>query len=109
TATGQPLTAKMFRTWGGSVAMVEALLELPPPQSAAEAERNIRQAIKVASQRLMNTAAVCRRHYVHPRIAQHYQAGDFFAFCQDDDSLERSRAVAEQVLMRLLYADAATG
>jgi DNA topoisomerase-1 len=103
-ATGEPFTAKMFRTWGGSVTMVQALLELPPPQSQAEVERNVRAAIKAASQRLANTVAVCRRHYVHPLIAATYEAGDFLALCQSGGGQEPALDEAEQALMRLLQA-----
>lgn len=104
--TERPFTAKVFRTWGGSVAMVAALLELPPPQNKATAEQNVQTAIKAASQRLMNTMAVCRRHYVHPLIAAHYQAGDFFAICQRADDTDSALDPAEQALMRLLRASA---
>lgn len=73
--TGQPFTAKVFRTWGGSVVAMRSLLALPPPESEAEVERNVRAAIEAASKRLVNTVAVCRRHYVHPLILRQYRAG----------------------------------
>lgn len=102
--TGQHFTAKVFRTWGGSAAMVQALLELPPPQNKTEAEQHVRVAIKAAAQSLMNTVAVCRRHYVHPGIAELYQSGDFFAICECDEDEEPVLEPAEQALMCLLRA-----
>lgn len=110
-ATGQQFTAKVFRTWGGSAMMVETLLELPPPQTKTELQRNVREAIKATSQRLMNTVAVCRRHYVHPLIARHYEQGDFFEICASGRSRDPALHPEEQALMNLLYAeaDAASG
>lgn len=107
TATGEPFTAKVFRTWGGSAMMVAALLAMPPPQNRTELQRNLRQAMQAASRRLMNTVAVCRRHYVHPLIARRYQAGDFLANCESGRCTEPALQAEEQALMNLLYADAA--
>jgi DNA topoisomerase-1 len=106
-ATDHAFTAKVFRTWGGSAMMVGALLEMPPPQTKKEAQRNIRQAIKGASERLMNTVAVCRRHYVHPLIARHYEAGDLFEKTQSGVCKEPALHDEERALMNLLYAEAA--
>jgi len=101
--TGQPFTAKCFRTWGGSVAVVEALHKLPPPGTAAEAEQRLRTAVDCAARRLGNTVAVCRRHYVHPAIAECYRAGRFFALCRLDDGGD-GLAPAERALLWLLQA-----
>jgi DNA topoisomerase-1 len=105
-ATGHAFTAKLFRTWGGSVMAVGSLLEMPPPGNEAEARRNVRDAVKAASRRLMNTVAVCRRHYVHPLIARRYEAGDLFDICRGDRCAEPALHEEERALMNLLYADA---
>jgi DNA topoisomerase-1 len=105
--TGEPFTAKAFRTWGGSAAMVGALLELPPPQNKKELQKNLRAAMRETSQNLRNTVAVCRRHYVHPLIARHYEAGTFFDICQEPECRDEALNEDERALMALLQLEAA--
>lgn len=75
--TGGPFTAKDFRTWGASVAVLSALREAdPPPPSGrgaqAQARRTVVSAIAMAATRLANTPAVCRTSYVHPAVITGY-------------------------------------
>jgi DNA topoisomerase I len=54
------VTAKTFRTWAGSVAAVEcALLRRSSPVT-------IKALSEAAARRLHNTAAICRKAYIHP-------------------------------------------
>ena len=66
--TGGTFTAKDFRTWGGTVIAAETLVELGPPESDKEAEKQVLTAIDAAAEKLGNTRAVCRSCYVHPAI-----------------------------------------
>lgn len=59
---GSYLTAKEFRTWGGSTAAVEGLLEEEPPSVKAVLAR--------AAQRLGNTPAIARKSYVAPMLVE---------------------------------------
>ena len=68
-------TAKDFRTWAGTVMMVDLLRQVPPPRSAAHGKREVAAALKQVGQRLGNTVAVCRRAYVHPELIKRYLAG----------------------------------
>ena len=54
------LSAKMFRTWHGSVAAMEAI--------AAEENPTIKQACEAAAATLRNTPAICRKSYIHPAV-----------------------------------------
>lgn len=56
----ESLSAKMFRTWHGSVAALEVV--------AAEESPTIKQACEAAAATLRNTAAICRKSYVHPSV-----------------------------------------
>jgi DNA topoisomerase I len=78
-AAGDDFSAKDFRTWAGTVAATSALEELGPAQSAAEAKRNIVEAIKVAAAKLGNTPAICRSCYVHPGVLDAYEDGTLLA------------------------------
>jgi DNA topoisomerase-1 len=73
--TGDDITAKHFRTWGGTVAVAELLAVLPAPDDEREATSNELLALDAAADRLGNTRAVCRNCYVHPLIAPAYREG----------------------------------
>jgi DNA topoisomerase-1 len=72
---GRDVTAKDFRTWGGTMHAALALRSIGIAFSRREADRNIIRAIDIVSQRLGNTRAVCRKYYVHPAIIEAYLAG----------------------------------
>lgn len=67
---GEEFTAKDFRTWGGTVCVAGALLELGPEALGSEQARAaaVREAIALAAERLGNTVAVTRGSYVDPRV-----------------------------------------
>jgi DNA topoisomerase-1 len=73
--TGRDVTAKDFRTWGGTMHAATALRTMGPASSRREADRNIIQAIDIVAERLGNTRAVCRKYYVHPALLTAYLAG----------------------------------
>ncbi len=54
------LSAKMFRTWHGSVAAMDVI--------ASEESPTIKQACEAAAATLRNTPAICRKSYVHPAV-----------------------------------------
>jgi len=73
--TGRDITAKDFRTWGGSMLAAMELREMGPAASKREADRNVLRAIDAVAERLGNTRAVCRKYYVHPALVQAYLLG----------------------------------
>src|SRR5207248_2529534 len=73
--SGADFTAKDFRTWAGTVLAALALQAFEEFDSAAQAKRNIVQAIESVAERLGNTPAVCRKCYVHPAIVEAYVDG----------------------------------
>lgn len=74
TITGQPFTAKDFRTWFGSVLATETLLDFA--QDPARAPRQlVPAAIKAVAEQLGNTVAVCRNCYVHPAVLEAHESG----------------------------------
>jgi DNA topoisomerase-1 len=74
--TGADVTAKHFRTWGGTVTASELLAPLPVPDSEQEAKANELAALDAAADRLGNTRTVCRNCYVHPHVTTAYREGD---------------------------------
>jgi DNA topoisomerase-1 len=73
--SGATFTAKDFRTWGGTVVAAETLVDLGPPSSAKEADKQILEAVDVAAAKLGNTRAVCRSCYVHPAVPESHLDG----------------------------------
>ena len=73
--SGQPFTAKDFRTWAGTVLAALALQEFETFDSEAAARKNIVAAIERVAERLGNTPSVCRKCYVHPAILEAYVEG----------------------------------
>jgi DNA topoisomerase-1 len=73
--TGRDISAKDFRTWGGTMHAAMALRAMGPAASRREADRNIIRAIDEVSERLGNTRAVCRKYYVHPVLISAYYEG----------------------------------
>ena len=73
--SGQPFTAKDFRTWAGTVLASMALKEFETFDSEAAAKKNIVAAIERVAERLGNTPSVCRKCYVHPAILEAYISG----------------------------------
>jgi DNA topoisomerase-1 len=73
--TDRDITAKDFRTWGGTMLAAVELRRLGAAASRREADRNIIAAIDAVAERLGNTRAVCRKYYVHPTLLQAYLLG----------------------------------
>ena len=74
--TGQPFTSKDFRTWAGTVHAAQMLAAAATAaESKRPTKREVSRAIEEVSKRLRNTAAVCRRCYVHPEVIDAYLNG----------------------------------
>ena len=73
--SGRDITAKDFRTWGGTMVAAVALRTMGPAASRSEADRNIVRALDAVAERLGNTRAVCRKYYVHPALINAYHLG----------------------------------
>ena len=73
--TGRDVTAKDFRTWGGTMLAAVELRRMGAAASRREADRNIIQAVDAVAAQLGNTRAVCRKYYVHPALLGAYLMG----------------------------------
>lgn len=70
--TGEDFTAKDFRTWGGTLLALQTLQDCECSDSVTGRKRNVVAAIKTVAEELGNTAAVCRKCYIHPAIIDAY-------------------------------------
>lgn len=82
--TGLALSAKDFRTWGGCVCAGELLAARPEPRAEREARAAVREVLEQVGARLGNTATVCRKYYVHPRLLESFAAGELAAQWRPD-------------------------
>lgn len=60
--TGASITAKTFRTWGGTLAAFETAL------AAGGAKLTLKAMAEAASARLHNTPTIARKSYIHPAV-----------------------------------------
>ena len=72
---GEDFTAKDFRTWGGTVLALSALLETGRCETEKEAGKAVVEAIKRVSGELGNRPAICRKYYVHPAVIEAFLEG----------------------------------
>lgn len=87
--SGLDLTAKDFRTWGGSVEALKALSSYEPIKQENELKKRVVEAVKSVAQKLGNTAAVCRSYYIHPLIIETYMGGKLSKFVEENQYIER--------------------
>ncbi|MBA3724625.1 MAG: DNA topoisomerase IB [Candidatus Levybacteria bacterium] len=73
--TGQDITAKDFRTWGGTVAAAGLLDEAGIPEKITESKKNIVTTVKSVAEHLRNRPATCKKYYIHPTIFEAYTNG----------------------------------
>ncbi len=72
---GEEFTAKDFRTWGGTVLALSALLEADPGETEKEAGKAVVEAVKRVAGELGNRPAICRKYYVHPVVIEAFLQG----------------------------------
>jgi DNA topoisomerase-1 len=87
---GSDITAKDFRTWAGTMLMARYLAISEPFTSATQAKRVMSAAVKKVAAALGNTAAVCRKSYIHPAISDAYLSGAFVLKVMEDSSSSKS-------------------
>jgi DNA topoisomerase-1 len=75
-ACGEDITAKDFRTWAGTnlAFLAFCALKKEPPTKKSQL-----QVIKDVARQLGNTAAVCRKCYIHPAVLNGYLMGSLHA------------------------------
>ncbi len=80
-ASGGAFSAKDFRTWGATRVAAALLARTPLPSKPSE--RALRACeiavVRAVAGQLRNTAAVCRKAYISPRIFRHWRSGRLHA------------------------------
>lgn len=103
--TGEDISAKDFRTWGGTVYAAENLYDEGSFESQKDAAQKISKAIKQVSKHLGNTTAVCRAYYIHPTIIKAYEKKElipYFEICRREYTPGSGLTKSEYSVHRLL-------
>jgi DNA topoisomerase I len=74
--SGEPMTAKDFRTWHGTVKAAEELAAAGPQPTAAKRKKAVAHAMREVADLLGNTPTVARASYVDPRVLERYENGE---------------------------------
>jgi len=78
--TGQPITAKDFRTWKASAQAAGRLFAAGNVSHKTARKRLIRETICDAAELLSNTPTICRNYYIHPGLLESFESGSFAAY-----------------------------
>jgi DNA topoisomerase-1 len=103
-ACGEDFSAKDFRTWGGTLAAIAALVRTPPPPDASERALAGAQAaaVREVAEQLGNTPAVCRGSYIHPAVFEAWRDGRLARWVAPEDL--RGPRKLEAAALRFLAA-----
>ena len=84
--TGIALSAKDFRTWGGTVKMVQCLEAVLDAEPKLAPEKVVKKAVKEVATGLGNTPTVCSKYYIHPQVVELFKSGQLIEFLRKHDA-----------------------
>ncbi|WP_067500534.1 DNA topoisomerase IB [Actinoplanes sp. TFC3] len=74
--SGEKMSAKVFRTWHGTVKAAAELAAAGPQKTQAKRKKAVSHAMKEVAELLGNTPAVARASYVDPRVVEAFEKGE---------------------------------
>ncbi|MBP9815087.1 MAG: DNA topoisomerase IB [Candidatus Levybacteria bacterium] len=77
--TGAEITAKDFRTWGGTVLAATAFDKAGIPAQEEDSKKNIVEIVKKVASHLRNKPNTCRKYYIHPHVIDAYIKGSILS------------------------------
>ncbi|WP_035559851.1 DNA topoisomerase IB [Hymenobacter sp. IS2118] len=84
--TGLALSAKDFRTWGGTVKMVQCLEAVLQEEPDLTPEKVVKKAVKEVAVGLGNTPTVCSKYYIHPQVVELFKSGQLIDYLRRHDA-----------------------
>lgn len=101
--TGEPFTAKDFRTWKASAQAAGTLYEYRDLDRLSKRKRILKTVVDDAAATLGNTPTVCKSYYIHPGLLASYQDGTFSEhFRRFKARRVKGFSASEQVLLQFL-------
>ncbi len=106
-ASGEDFSAKDFRTWAGTINILQAFKTIGVAESESESKKNIVAALDEVSKKLGNSRTVCKKYYVHPGIIKSYEDRTLDKYLKELDDIEKPDELTgltsqERVLMKIL-------
>lgn len=104
-ATEEDFTAKDFRTWGGTVRMVECLEKVLDEEPDLNKDRTIRQAVKEVAKGLGNTPSVCSKYYIHPEVINLFKEDKLVNYLERHDATTSETehlSATEELVLKML-------
>ena len=106
-ATGGDFSAKIFRTWAGSLNALQEFRCSGEALGVTEIKRKVNEVLDSVSSKLGNTRTVCRKYYVHPGLVRLYEENKLVKYLQELDASESDQdnselTAEEKVLMKIL-------
>ncbi|TPE46154.1 DNA topoisomerase IB [Pontibacter mangrovi] len=104
-ATKYDFTAKDFRTWGGTVRMVECLENVLDEQPELDKEKAIKAAVKDVANGLGNTPSVCSKYYIHPEVVNLFREDRLMNYLKRHDATKpKSKYLSgtEELVLKML-------
>ena len=102
---GIKISLKDFRTLVASAVVLESLSRISPAKSARLRKKQVLEAVRAAADQLSNTAAICRKSYVHDTIVTAFEDGILERFAATVKGC-RSQSRREQLLVQVVAAAA---
>ncbi|MBC8083291.1 MAG: DNA topoisomerase IB [Hymenobacter sp.] len=84
--TGLPLSAKDFRTWGGTVKMVECLEAVLHEEPDFPKPKSLKRALQDVAHELGNTPTVCSKYYIHPQVVELFNSDKLIDYLRRHDA-----------------------
>jgi DNA topoisomerase-1 len=94
--TGEPFTAKDFRTWKASALVAGKLYEHRDLEQKTERRRIIKAVIEEAAISLGNTPTICRNYYIHPALLATYEDETFTSYFRRFAPRRRRKFIREE-------------
>ncbi|MHC2992927.1 DNA topoisomerase I [Pontibacter sp. HJ8] len=109
--TAHDFTAKDFRTWGGTVRMVECLERVLDDEPEMEKEKSIKEAVKHVAKGLGNTPSVCSKYYIHPEVVTLFREDKLLNYLKKHDASKSKNphmTAMEEFVLKMLERVAKT-
>ncbi|MFN2437758.1 MAG: DNA topoisomerase IB [Chitinophagaceae bacterium] len=106
-ASGEDFSAKDFRTWAGTINILQAFKAIGGAETDSECKKNILAALDEVSKKLGNSRTICKKYYVHPAIIKLYEGKTLDKYLKELDNIESPDDLTgltsqERVLMKIL-------
>lgn len=108
--TGQEITAKDFRTWGGTVFAATLFDKAGVYDDETVTKESVIETVKKVAHQLGNKPNTCKKYYIHPHVIEAYMRGNILSRFEKTkgvraESVDGLDAEENMVLSMLIHAE----